>query len=292
MKVLNVMSENPALAVHLHLYYLPLWPEIKNYLKNIQTYPYDLYVTMNKDDPEVVRDILDFHENAKIFVLENRGYDVGPFIYFLHQIDLAKYDLILKIHSKNPNSSYEIPINHKIVDRPSWVKLLYDALLKSPDMFMKNISAFQKDAKLGMVGSKYCITSNSWNSRDVRPQVMDMLAQWGITHVNKIAFVSGTMFMVRASLMQHFKDAFSFQDFEKMDKYVGDGTLAHILERVFGCYVVARGYKLKGFDSNWKFFFSGSYKYLLRFLFQKKVTNRNYLQIKICKIPVYHIKVK
>ena len=70
------------IAVHLHLYYLDMWENIKNsYLVNLDS-DYFLYVTMNEDNEEIKKDILSFHPNSKIVKIENLGFDIGPFIYF------------------------------------------------------------------------------------------------------------------------------------------------------------------------------------------------------------------
>ena len=110
------------LAVHLHLYYFEMWPEIKRLLLNMGDYPYDLYVTMVTENPEVSEEIKAFHHNTQVWMFDNRGYDVGPFIEFLHRIGLNEYDLIMKLHTKNKNNGIETYIGNYVFDRPIWVK--------------------------------------------------------------------------------------------------------------------------------------------------------------------------
>ena len=162
-----------SLAVHLHLYYLDMWPDIKKYLQNIGDYPYDLFVTMNSVDTALVKEIRNFHQQCKIWVVENRGYDVGPFIDFLHKIDLQKYDLVMKIHSKTPFGRGLAHLGRYFLNRRQWTDLLLQGLLGSNVMFHKNVNAFQTDSQLGMVGTKYCITSRAHNSKPVREQLYD-----------------------------------------------------------------------------------------------------------------------
>lgn len=279
------------LAVHCHLFYVNMWPQIKSYLENLKNANHDLFITLVEENAKIISQIKQFNPNAQIYVVENKGYDVGPFIYVLRQIDLSKYDYILKIHSKAASGKQDIFMNGRVVERQDWCKLLYEALLKNPQIVKKNLRELQQNSQLGMIGSKYCIVSSNWNSRDVRTQVLRFLSEWGYPNTKKITFVSGTMFMVRASLMQKFKEQFSLDDFLPTDGKVGDGTLAHILERLFGAYTKACGYKIQGFDRNISFSIKGRLKYIWRFLYHKKHTSKGYLQIKICKLPVFHKKI-
>ena len=284
-------NQKLSLAVHVHIFYLNMWNDIKAHLQNMHDYPYDLYVTLNENNQDIIDDIQAFHKNSKVFVIENRGYDVGAFIYFLHQINLNDYDLILKIHSKNAAKKYNEDRSLKLINRFYWVKILFNSLLGSSAIFRKNIKAFQKDKKLGMIGAKYCIVSDKLCSETVKSQVRNMLQSWGYIDKRPILFVAGTMFMVRSQLMQKFKENFVLDDFLPTDGRVSDGSWAHVLERMFGCIVVEKGFKIKGFDSYLYPMFVGWWLQIRKFLFQKKITKKNYLLIKICKIPVFHRKL-
>ncbi|MBQ7285439.1 MAG: hypothetical protein IJW72_04220 [Alphaproteobacteria bacterium] len=276
------------LAIHLHLYYGEQWDEIKNYLLNIK-FSYDLYITLPEDNFALIRKIKSFHKETKIFVIENRGYDVGAFIFFLHRINLSDYDLILKLHTKGKNGC-DWRIGYYTVSRKYWNKLLFEGLLGSEKLFAKNMQNFEKFPKLGMIGSKYLITSAFRNYKPVAHDVHKMMKELINVYPARIKFVAGTMFMVRSSLLQKIKDNFSFEDFEQTDKNTKDGTLAHILERAFGSLVVESGYEIKGFDTNAGFVLSRLVLPLRNFLFSKTL-KRNLLKIKICKIPVYWQKI-
>lgn len=89
------------IAVHLHLFYEELWPEIKLYLKNLECYNFDLFITYpEKISEEILKDIKGFKSNVYLFNTPNKGFDLGPFIYFLHKINLNSYDIIFKLHTK------------------------------------------------------------------------------------------------------------------------------------------------------------------------------------------------
>ena len=241
-------KDKQSLAVHLHLYYLDMWPEIKGYLANIGDYPYDLFVTFTTKNPQLEEEIKTFKPDAKIWVVENRGYDVGPFIDFLHHIDLDKYDYILKIHTKDKNKGADTYIGNYIIGRPLWVKLLTHSLLGSTEQFDKNIRMFSDDATLGMIGSRYLISSDCRQPINIQETINQILVNCGYDAV-PIKFIAGTMFMCRAKLLAPIKNNYKLADFALTDGHVKDGTLAHVMERLFGCVVQAQGYTIKGCDA-------------------------------------------
>lgn len=87
------------ILTHVHLYYIDMWPEIKEKLANI-TVSYDLFVTLNNRNERLQQDILNFKNDAVIQIVDNRGFDVGPFIKLLNSVDLDQYDYIIKLHTK------------------------------------------------------------------------------------------------------------------------------------------------------------------------------------------------
>lgn len=280
----------PKIAVHLHLYYCSQWEEIRAYLANIADYPYHLFVTLVEDNPALIQQIKAFHPQTSVYVLENRGYDVGPFVYVLHQINLDDYDLIFKIHTKG-KTGCDTLLNHRYVNRKYWSDLLFAALISSKNLFLKNLDAFAQQPDLGMIGSKYLITSSPKNSKEVRDRVIEILKDWGFSAPQNITFVAGTMFIIRANLLKKIKENFAFSDFTPTDGTVRDGTLAHVLERLFGCLVIAEGYKINGYDRNFEFENYGRLMAVKHFLFQRKITRSNHLLIKVLKLPIYHRKL-
>ena len=285
-----MINKQLSLAVHLHLYYLEMWPEIKRLLANMGDYPYDLYVTMVAENSQIAEDIRAFHQNSTIWVVENRGYDIGPFIDFLHHIDLNQYDLIMKLHTKNQNRGVDTHINQYVFNRKLWFKTLIGALIGSKKVFKRNIKEFVKYPELGMTGSKYLIASDSECSKNVQCQVEKILDELGYPQTS-VKFVAGTMFMCRSKLLKLFKEHYSLQDFAPTDGKIKDETLAHTLERVLGCVIVANRFKIKGFDENLPHSSRLLFKNMGRFVYQHKVTNIKYELIKVFKLTVYHRRI-
>ena len=278
-------------AVHLHLHYVNRWPEMRRYLQHLGDYPYHLYVTLTKENACLEKEIKDFHPHSTIWCTENRGYDIGPFVDFLHKIDLSQYDLVLKIHAKNKYGRQKTWINDRYITKRSWVNLLFTALLGSKRIWKKNVNAFLQDPQLGMLSSQYLITSEKICSEYLRPAIDQEMQKMGYQTPQNITFVAGTMFVARAKLLEKIKKYFSISDFAPTDVSVQDGTLAHVIERVLGCLIAVQGYEIKGFDKNWWVDYVPSMRQVARSFYSDDITSSNHRLIKVCKIPVYYKKV-
>ena len=278
------------IAVHLHLYYFEMWEIIKYYLDNIDQ-PYHLFITMVSDNEELKLKILQFHKDTTFFIVPNKGYDVGPFIYVINKINLDDFDLLLKIHTKKNQGSCDTRLNGKWVDRKNWFRLLISSLIGNRTLFNKNIEAFKNEDSLGMIGSRYLITSEPKVSQGVKNDVETVMQKLHYKKPEKIEFVAGTMFIVRTSILKKIAHEYTLDDFETTDGAVKDGTFAHTMERVFGCVAYAEGYHIKGLDRDYNFEYHEKITSIKRLVYSKKITSNNYKLVKIFKIPVYHRKL-
>ncbi len=278
------------LAVHIHIFYKHMWKEIKSYLNNI-TIPYDLYVTLVDDDKNLISDIKIFHKEAKVWIVENRGYDVGPFIDFLNKINLNDYDYILKLHTKGHSGKNKFTDLFKeryvyFEHKDLWNDLLIKSLVGTKNIFEKNLSHFSKDEKLGMIGSKYLICNLSKSYKKSLPQIPGLK----YPKASDIKFIAGTMFMVKSPLLQPIKDNFKISNFEPTDGKVKDKALAHYIERLFGCVVLSQGCKIKGFDKSWIMRIIQPLNFAKKFIFDFTKTCQGYYKIKIFRIQILKFK--
>lgn len=275
------------LAVHLHLYYFEQLPEILGYLKSLSETDYDLFVTMVEENEKVVSEIKVVYPNAHIMIVPNYGYDVGPFIEFLHQIDLDKYDYILKIHSKKDVSKNRTRLNGNRMDNRLWKKILFDALLKDAERVQNDLALLENNHQIGMLSSKYCVTKEKRTYQKLLPQINEAMKKCGFKEVKQVQFVAGTMFYVRSELLKPLLK-YTIKDFVRTEEEVKDGTFAHVVERLLGALVQAQGYTVHGIkhDNYTRQFIFISLKH---FLFQKKQTDKCLL-IKVFKIPVWSKK--
>ena len=277
------------LAVHLHLYYQEQLPIILRYLDSLSEIPHDLFITLPQENYTLRQQILKFNSDAIIWVADNRGYDVGPFIDFLHRIDLNNYSYIMKLHTKNNNSDY-CRINGFHVIDSLWGSILWDSLLKNKKRVLNNLAVLEKDLHIGMLGSQFLTTHEKNTYRHVLPMVNSILERMDFHPVEKVTFVAGTMFLARAFLFQPLLK-YKISDFEITDGRVKDKTLAHAMERVFGALVTCSGYRIKkirqpGFRMKlWRC-------NLRHFIWKDKISVRGRRTIKIFKIPVYQSVVR
>ena len=276
-------------AVHLHLYYMEQLPEIISKLQNMDKagVDYDLYVTMTAKDEKVETKIKQAFPKAVVWRVENRGYDIGPFIDFLHKIDLESYDYILKVHTKNKKGGDYGCFNGVRIDSKTWANMLWDALLGSSEVVKNNYSILSENPQIGMLGSCFCLSEKEENPK-IRAKMTNECTRLSLAKKDAIAFIAGTMFMVKAKLMQPFL-AYRITDFEKVQSKVHDYMLAHCLERLFGMAVLAQGYEIRGVAYK-QYQFSRLWASVKRFAAQKKITKNGKKIIKICKIPVWQSK--
>lgn len=273
------------IAVHLHLYYIEQLDEMLRLLHHLDGYALDLFVTMNEIQPEIEQKIRNFQKNAVIWQVENRGYDVGPFVDFLHRINLEKYDYVLKIHTKRKIYGQFCYLNKHRFNMATWRKMLLSALL-SKSVVNDNIRRLEDNPKIGMLGSAWCLTGDEADYRQLLSELTTQIDKIGFKVPQNKDFIAGTMFWVRARLLKPFL-FYQIGDFAVTNGKCHDGTLAHLLERLFGWAITAQGYEIYGVEDR-KYFWARVWAGLCRFVWQKKRTRNGKILIKICKIPVYH----
>ena len=272
------------LAVHLHLYYKEQVPKILKYLNNLDGVDYDLFVTMVEDDEQVKLKILAEFPNSKIWVVENRGYDIGPFIEFLHRIDLSDYEYVLKVHTKHEDLFEYGCFNGVRLDCKTWADTLWGALLGSCLVVKNNINLLDNNKNIGMIGNSFSLSNEEWLYKTLKKRIEQEAENINLK-LSSLYFVAGTMFMVRSLLLKPFLN-YDIRDFEYSSSKVKDYALAHVIERLLGWSVAAQGYEIKGIKDK-DYIFERICAGVVRFFVQKKVTKSGNLTVKVCKIPVF-----
>ena len=269
------------ILVHLHMFYAEMWPELKECLKNVLPYPHEIFVTAVEPLPEIEKDAKSLSTHVHFDVVENRGFDVGPFIWLLNKVNLDDYSYIIKLHSKR-----DVPqgmlINGYDVGLNKWRQYL----LK----FMKNLpqclQSFENDATLGMISDYHLIvTKEKKENLEAVKECERLLQRIGLA-IRDFSYISGTMFMSRAKLFIPLKALnLGIKDFEVSRRKTTD-KLPYALERLFGNIIVAQGFAIKDpVVPHWKQRISPVCECIKNFIYRKKV-NGNKTIVKICKIPV------
>ena len=232
------------ILVHLHLYYQNMLDEMIALLQNIDNYNYDLYVTIVKEDFEIVKKLKLFRSNAKIIIVENKGFDVFPFLIVLNAVNLQDYDYVIKMHTKR-NMSKGVVLHGKyyIASGSYWREKLL-CFLESEECFKTAIELLRNDS-VGMISHYKLIDDEIGECNESR--ALELLKETGLPSLDK-KFVMGTMFICKAELLNPLK-SLKLREFENSDslKIINskrDGSLAHVYERLFGWIICAQNKKI------------------------------------------------
>ena len=278
------------ILVHCHIYYPEMWDELKVCIKNITPFPYDMFVTMVEEHSEIISDIKTTFSNAKIEIVENRGYDVGPFVHIINNVDLDQYSYVVKIHTKRDMKKGSL-LSCFDVSGSRWRNYALD-FISNADKFRCCIQEFEKNDNLGMVSNYHLILNGEYDDKKAQLEVIKLLQKLGYKKIS-YGFVAGTMFMVKAELLKPLqKLQLKLKDFDFPDSK-HSSSIAHIIERLLGCLVLIEKQKILDVLTP-KQYLIPIQKLLLRlkfFAFRKKISSRGMITIKICKIPVYRRKI-
>jgi len=229
--------------VLLHIFYTEQIPYFIGKMKNIGGTEWDLVVTGALSDAEKA-EILSFKPETVFMTVENRGYDIWPFIAAIKAIDLSKYSFVLKLHTKNVDSNRKTRINGASISGREWRDTMVDALLGSPAAFLNVKKEFEKE-DTGLVFSlKTCILSKKNKIADSQ-QLSDELERLDIFPLD-YNYCGGTTFAVRAETLQYLKsDKINCDIFPLEGTTHSDGTITHSYERILCIAVTAQGYKIR-----------------------------------------------
>ena len=256
-----IWEHRPKVLVHLHLYYLDQLDYMLKKLKNINSCDWDLFVTMTKQDEKAIQKLKGFKPDVHIIQVEDKGFDIWPFLQVLNLVDLENYDDILKIHTKKYRKKKDFYGRGN-----AWRNYLIDALLGSRKQFQKNIHLMQMDKSVGLIGSRATLATMGCFEKDDSILFDEMCQSHGIP-VSQGRFIAGTMFLVRAKCFQRIKDMnFKSEDFNHIQQTSGRTTTAHTLERLLSRIVEVEGYEIATVRS-WKYSILCTIRRILRTIF-------------------------
>ena len=213
-------------AIILHLYYQDLWEEFKEKILPSLSDRVHLYTTVYDDQTQYYRDIV--NTSTEVFVVENRGLDVAPFIYCYNQIKNRGYHNYLKLHSKK---SLHTP---GIGD--TWRRSLYYPLVDNYQAIQEQV---QQDDNPWMLGVQHYYhdmlkePKNHPNKVAAKPYINKACELLEV--LDEGCFFAGTMFIVNHTYLELLFAKVELTTFYKLfeEGYTRD-SLAHGMERVFG----------------------------------------------------------
>lgn len=209
-------------AILLHLYYQDLWPEFKEKLSPILSETTHLYVSVNILESEYIEDIK--YIAKEVYLVENRGMDLGPFIYVYNKIKDKNYSVYLKLHSKK--SLHTLGIGNE------WRQSLYFPIIENYDEILSQVKNINGCWMLGV--KQYYYDEHKDHSKEAAKQYINKLCKI-FNIINKGAFFAGTMFMVNNMYLNNLLGNIDLNTFyyQFEEGYLRD-SLAHGMERVIG----------------------------------------------------------
>lgn len=234
-----MISENMRVLVHFHVHYHDQVEWFVSRLANIGGCEWDLFVTFSSMPPETEAMLKALKPDVHLVRTDNVGYDVWPFISLVKSVRLEDYDLVLKLHTK---SRSPIRVHRLKYEGYEWRNALVDSILKSPGQFGRALRAFRDD-KVGLVCSDaFRMETLGWCEEEAG--LLDgELKRLGLA-VSDRHFCVGTMFLVRASVLEFLRRAEITEDmFPVKMASNSKGTMAHVYERILSMAPGAYGYK-------------------------------------------------
>ena len=243
------MSKQIRVAIHAHVFYAHIWPEIKVCIENFISVCGGDNVLLVVTYPQTETDLKQLFDNFslgckfRVLPVPNQGYDIGPFlVVFLNNLDLSKYDFIVKLHTKRDTE--KIWCHFRPFCGAQWRRSLLSFCATVTEV-ARMLHSFEKYHRLGMVASHRVINYSGSDNLSVVRKVGDILKNDMALPPRHYVMVSGSMFAVRARLLKFCQARFSFDDFT----VAGKGECAHKdyglagpLEFLFAMGVDAQGY--------------------------------------------------
>ena len=239
----NTEIKQFTIAVIIHLFYEDLLEEIIHHVNFITPRP-DLYISVSEDvNIQKVELFLvsQGYKNYTVEVCHNRGRDIAPFLVDFSE-KLQTYDLCCKIHGKKSLFMGN--------EQQQWRNHLLDNLLKSKEHVRDIICKFFEDETLGLLFSDsdksiphHCF---SWlHNKPIVPSILkqlNLLELENLLDEERIDFPAGTMFWFRPKAIKQLLNAgLEYHDFQE-EPIPSDGTIAHVIERLFAYVARLNGY--------------------------------------------------
>lgn len=233
-------NKDKNILVCYHLYYPLLWENIKRYLKNLSCYNYTLFITHTDEIPDnIIKSIKEFKRDCIIKYVENKGFDIGPFVYTLNNVEVEKYDVVFKIHTKRDvigKNYYGTYLKGK-----EWRELLLSACMGERSIH-SNIDLIVNNSDIGMIAESRFVTKH--DLRYNKSYVYSVMNKYNLEIPDEYKFIMGSMFVANPKIFNGLLSAISYDVFEPSKR--GFFTIAHAYERIISLHAMAQGYKILG----------------------------------------------
>jgi lipopolysaccharide biosynthesis protein len=228
-------------AIVAHVYYIELLDDV---IASWQRCPVDTHLILTASEAVAVaiRNRLGTERHLTVFVCDNRGRDIAPFLSLLASGALDRFDAVLKLHSKQSP--------HLATGRQRQ-RLLFTILAGERSQIARILTLF-RNPHVGMAGWRLAYRTHvrHWGLNQPRTHALVRRMSADTTPgapdqkpaPASLNFFEGSMFYVRpAALVALRRLALTPADFEPEPSAI-DGALHHAIERAFVDAVRIAGY--------------------------------------------------
>ncbi len=219
------------IAVHVHLFYLDLLPEIISYLNNIPC-TFDLFVSIpdtvnyNAEELQEALGKIEHIGTTTIKRVPNRGRDIAPMLCSF-KTELQKYNFMLHIQTKKSSQDNSLE---------EWRKFVFNHLLHSKEGVTYILQRLNDD--VGIIAPPdyiFCYDATGWTQNMKQAQEIIDRSKLNISlevEVPTVKFPQGSMFWCKTDYIKElFNMEWEYKDFPT-EPLPLDGTMAHALERL------------------------------------------------------------
>lgn len=233
------LPEGARVALHVHVYYQDLFPEILQRLNSNTVRP-DLLISAPSE--RVASDIsaaLNGYSGrvVEVKIVPNRGRDIGPFLTAFGPTIVSNYDVVGHVHTKKSPHCPDAALIE------AWRLFLLENLLGGASRIADAIlDRMFSDPSIGMVFPDDP-GANGWDkNRSYAEPFKDRL---GLTHLpTHFLFPIGSMFWARVDALRPlFELDLDWNDYP-IEPIHHDGTVLHALERLFGILASRQPFRL------------------------------------------------
>jgi glycosyltransferase involved in cell wall biosynthesis len=226
-EVTQPLSPAIRVALHLHVYYPDLLPEMMSRLQTNNSRP-DLFISVPAESvrDEIVDFLNDYSGNViDIQMVPNCGRDIGPLLTAFGSVFLDCYDVIGHLHTKKTANLRDELIGER------WYRFLLENLLGGKKNMVDTIlGRMAADPSIGMVfpDDPHII---GWGSSKATAEILAQ--QLGLNMLpENFVFPAGTMLWARVEALRPlFNLGLTWQDYPN-EPLPYDGTILHALERL------------------------------------------------------------
>lgn len=196
----------PKVAVLLYVYYPEKWSEIHDLLFQIKdSIDVFLAVCRDIDCTHIIQECKQNFCTKKVFVCENKGLDLYPFLKQLNTLNFKKYPYFLKLHTKK-----------SLVDNTfEWSDCLLNSTIGTKEIFNQNLLLLENSEIGALCDQNFIITNNERTHKSAIEHLCNIL-DIDYEKVSLGSYMAGSIFFGKTKNFQEVYTKTRIQLIEKL----------------------------------------------------------------------------